>query len=407
MGRHMHQRSTAKLAKASSTSQPHFPVRGEQGDGTPRVTWPSGVVYRNPKPHVKAVHAWHPTLILLPGDRLLATFDLGEAVESLDYRTYFSHSHDGGLSWSQPTPMFEDPHSRRSTHTVRPALLRDGSLVAVGGRFFRDDPEQGICNRNNMGLVEMELFLLRSNDEGRTWSGPEPLTPPLTGPAFEVAHGIVELQDGRWLWPTSTWKGWSGDAPNGMKAVAFVSYDHGKTWPEYIDIFDGYRDGLIHFEQSLVVLPDNRLLACAWVIDERTGQTCDVVYSVADEDLHFKSSCSTGLPGETSKLVVLADGRVACFFRSLEEPGLGTAYVAIHGDQWHTQKQFTAWRGAPTALFGSRSAADELSDLKLGYPSPVALPSGKVMCAFWCRVNDVNEIRWVRVNGNDLDNETQ
>jgi len=354
-----------------------------------------------------AIHAWHPTLMSLPGDRLLATFDLGQAVESLDYRTYFSHSNDGGATWSPPTPMFEDSRSRRSTHTIRTARLRDGSLVAVGGRFFRDDPEEGICNRANMGLVEMELFLLRSSDEGRTWDGPEPLLPPLVGPAFEVAHGIVELRDGRWLWPTSTWKGWNGAAPNGMKAVAFVSYDRGKTWPEYIDIFDGYREGLIHFEQSVVVLPDGRLLACAWVIDERTGRTRDVVYSISGDGRRFNSPTSTGLPGETSKLVVLPDGRAACFFRSLEEPGLGVSWVSIRGDQWITEQRMTAWQGAPTALFGARPAADELGDLKLGYPSPVALPNGEVICAFWCRVNDVNEIRWVRLDSKSRDDESQ
>ena len=146
------------------------------------------------------------------------------------------------------------------------------------------------------------------------WSKPERLIPPLVGPAFEVAHGVIELQDGRWLWPTSTWKGWDGTAPNGMKAVGFVSHDRGKTWPEYIDIFDGYREGLIHFEQSVVVLPDGRLLACAWVLDERTSRTRDVVYAVSDDGRRFSQPRSTGLPGETSKLVALPDGRVVCLF---------------------------------------------------------------------------------------------
>jgi hypothetical protein len=43
-----------------------------------------------------------------------------------------------------------------------------------------------------------------------------------------------------------------------------------------------------------------------------------------------------------------------------------------------------------------------LSELKLGYPSPAVLPDGQVLCAFWCRVNDVNEIRWVRLDCNQI-----
>jgi hypothetical protein len=27
----------------------------------------TGLVYRNPKPYLRAIHAWHPTLVLLDG----------------------------------------------------------------------------------------------------------------------------------------------------------------------------------------------------------------------------------------------------------------------------------------------------------------------------------------------------
>jgi hypothetical protein len=342
-------------------------------------------------------------LISLGGERLLATFDLGQAVESLDYRTYASFSDDCGATWSQPTPLIRDTHPRPSTHTIRTARLTDGSMVGVGGRFFRDNPNEGICNRANMGLVEMELFLLRSDDDGKTWQDPQPLIPPLVGPAFEVAHGVVELPDGRWLWPTSTWKGWDGAAPNGMKAVALMSHDRGKSWPEYVDVFDAYNEGIIHFEQSLVVLPNERLLACAWALDERTGRTRDVMYAISDGGRRFSPPRSTGLPGETSKLVALPDGRAVCFFRSLDVPGLDVAFVALRGDQWHTERRFSVWQGPLTGVLGERSAADELGELKLGYPSPIVLPNGDVMCAFWCRVNEVNEIRWVRLDINELE----
>src|SRR5579859_6079592 len=52
----------------------------------------SGYIYRNPRPHLTAVHAWHPSLVRLSGGNLLATFDLAQAVESLDYHTCQSRS---------------------------------------------------------------------------------------------------------------------------------------------------------------------------------------------------------------------------------------------------------------------------------------------------------------------------
>ena len=147
----MSQSSASKQSKSPPVAQPHFPTRWPDANGEPHTACPTGVLYRNPKPHIKAIHAWHPTLISLGGERLLATFDLGQAVESLDYRTYTSFSNDGGLTWSPPTQIIADSNSRPSTHTIRPSRLLDGTLVAVGGRYFRDDPEEGTLQPSEPG----------------------------------------------------------------------------------------------------------------------------------------------------------------------------------------------------------------------------------------------------------------
>src|SRR5688500_13825050 len=110
-----------------------------------------GVVYRNPMPHLKSVHAWHPSLVRLDGGGLLAGFDLGEAIESLDYRTFTSRSGDEGRTWDAPRLLFVDPVPRRSTHSVRLGRVNDGTLVGLGGRFYRDDPGEGLTNRANLG----------------------------------------------------------------------------------------------------------------------------------------------------------------------------------------------------------------------------------------------------------------
>ena len=75
----------------------------------------TGIVYRNPQPHLRAIHAWHPSLVAFSEKELLAGFDLGQAVESLDYATYTSRSRDGGETWSAPERLFHDATTRRST----------------------------------------------------------------------------------------------------------------------------------------------------------------------------------------------------------------------------------------------------------------------------------------------------
>lgn len=355
-----------------------------------------GVVYRNPKPHLRAIHAWHPSLALLDDGGLLAGFDLGQAVEALDYRTYISRSRDQGKTWDAPRPLFADPVPRRSTHSVRLGRVKDGSIVGFGGRYYRDDAEEGVVNRANLGYVPMDLILLRSRD-GRNWEGPATIEPPLVGPGFEICHRVIELADGRWLAPTATWKGWNGAAPNGMKAIALVSRDRGKTWPEWLTIIDQYDRGVISWEQGLTELTDGRLLAVVWCFDEKSGKSLPNRFALSRDGQVFSTPRENGLQGETAKLHTLADGRVLCLYRRLDKPGLWANLVRIDADNWINLAELAVWQGPASGMKGERTASDELSALKFGFPSMVELPDGSVMAVFWCVEDGIHVIRWARL----------
>jgi sialidase-1 len=361
----------------------------------------TGLVYRNSKPHLRAVHAWHPSLVRLDDGTLVASFDLGQGPESLDYRTYLSRSTDGGQTWGDPVPLLHETTTRRTTHSVRMSRTADGTLLAFGGRFYRDDPEEGLVNRQNLGYVPMDLIWLKSADGGRTWDGPATIPPPLVGPSFETCHPIVELRDGRWLAPTSTWKGWDGAAPNGMKAVALVSHDRGRTWPEYLDVMDDYAHGLTHWEQSLVQLPDGRLLAVAWAFHEQTGRSGPTPYALSADGRTFSPPRPTGLHGQTAKVLSLGDGRVLCLYRRDDKPGLWANLARSDGDRWINLEEAPLWQGAASGMAGRAAAGEELSGLKFGFPSMVRLPDGDVLAVFWCCEECIFNIRWLRVRVGD------
>lgn len=357
----------------------------------------TGLVYRNPKPHLRAVHAWHPSLVLMDDGELVSTFDLGEAVESLNYRTYLSRSQDQGNTWSPPARLFEDPDQRRSTHTVRIGRTADGTLVGFGARFLRDNPEEGLVNRDNLGYVPMELFRLQSDDGGHSWQGPYTIKPPLLGPSFEVCHSIRELRDGRWLAPTSTWKGWDGYAPNGMNAVAFVSHDRGHSWPEFLRVMTAYDQGIIHWEQSLVELPDGRLLSVAWAVEEASGKTLPTPYAISSDARSFGPRRQTGLRAQTAKILCLRDGRIFCLYRRDDKPGLWANLSRIDGDDWINLEERPVWQGCISGMNGHASPGEELSALKFGYPSMVQTPDSHIMAVFWCVEDGIHNIRWVRL----------
>lgn len=358
----------------------------------------NGVVYCNPRPHLKSIHAWHPSVAVLDDGTLLVAFDLGEAVESLDYRTYVSHSADEGKTWSPPKPLLGDEGGRRSTHSVRLGRMRDGSVVGLGGRFYRDDPEEGLTNRANLGFVPMDLLVVRSVDGGRTWDSPTTLQPPLVGPAFEICHRIVDLQDGRWLAPMSTWKGWHGEAPHGMQAIALVSHDRGKTWPEWITVVDQYAQGVVSWEQGLAELPDGRLLSVVWCFDEKAGLSLPNRYALSADGRTFGTPRENGLIGETAKLHTLPDGRVLCLYRRRDRPGLWANLVQIDGEEWRNFAETALWIGPDSGMMGQRSASEELGALRFGFPSMATLPGGDVFAVFWCVKDCVHTIRWVRLD---------
>ena len=357
----------------------------------------TGLVYRNPKPYLRAIHAWHPSIAWLGGGELLAAFDLGQAVESLDYATHLSRSLDGGRSWSAPERLFHESSPRLSTHSVRIGRMRDGTLVGFGGRYYRDDPEEGLVNRENLGYVPMDLIQLTSADGGRTWHGPEVILPPLVGPSFEICHRAIELTDGRWLAPTSTWRGWRGEAPEGMKAIALVSHDRGRSWPEFLTVCDQFALGVISWEQGLTQLADGRLLAAVWSFDERSGQSLSTRFVLSHDGRTFSPPRETGLIGETAKLITLADGRVLCVYRRSDRPGLWANLVRIEGDRWINLAEAPLWQGMASGMHGEGTSSDELSALKFGFPSMVHMAGGDVLLVFWCVEEGVHNIRWQRL----------
>jgi hypothetical protein len=359
----------------------------------------TGLVYRNPRPELRSRHTWHPTLVRFDDGEWLCTYDIAEADVSLDYRTYGSRSTDDGKTWTAPVRVMADPPGRPTTHSVRIARISDGpnEVVAFGGINYRDDPEGHVINVPTLGYSEMFLITLRSHDRGRTWEPFRRIDPPLEGPAFEICHSIVELRDGRWLAPTSTWMGWNGEAPNGMNAILLVSPDKGRTWPTYITEFDRWDEAKIHWEQSVIQLRDGRLLAVAWVVDRDTGEVDATPYTISEDGRTFGVKGLTGFRGQTTKLVELPDGRILAAYRRNDQPGLWATVARIEGTRWVNESTGPLWQGAESGMTGERSRGEELAQLKFGFPQMVVRPDGDVMLVFWCEEDCIKNIRWLRV----------
>lgn len=361
----------------------------------------TGVVYRNPLPHVYARHAYFPSVVLLENGELLAAYSIGQAFESADLHTVLSRSTDQGSTWEYQGRLYDGTKDRITSDTCRLSLGSSGEVIAYVMRHDRSRENVGFLNPDNIGFVEVEQLLFRSSDGGHTWSEPQVIDPPLVGPAFEMNSSIVTLRNGAWLLPTSTWRGFDGYCPNGMKAVAFVSNDEGNTWPTHLDMMVDPEDHLIFWESKIIELSDGRILSAAWVYDQQRKQDRDnhfVISKGAGLDSSFTEPRSCGLKGQTLNLIELAPDRILTVYRRIDEPGLWANLSRMDGEEWVNEAQYPLWGTDRIGLTShSASMAADFAVLKFGAPAFCRLASGDIGVYFWAEEDGISHIHRIHL----------
>jgi sialidase-1 len=360
----------------------------------------TGVIYQNPKPHVKSVHAYFPSVGILPNGKLLATYVLAEAFEAVNARMHAALSSDGGQTWQHAGRICPDKIDDFTSEFGKMAVSIDGQAVANLVRHDRSQhPDEGLANTDNLGFVPTELLTACSTDSGRTWSVPAVVDPPLVGPAFELCSPITFLSDGRWILPTSTWMDWDGNLPNGNRMVAFVSADRGRTWPTYLDVMHSPDDNLIFWESKIVELSDGRLVAVAWCFDRKANADLPNQYAVSrDGGATWSPYQSMGIQGQTLTPCRLPDDRIVCMYRRMDKPGLWAVVSRLEGDRWVNDGWAPLWgsRGDEGTTACEDNMADTFRGLKFGAPSAICLPDGSIFMAFWCYEQNISIIRWFK-----------
>lgn len=357
----------------------------------------TGLIYRNPKPHLYSKHAYFPSVVVLENGEMLASLVVGSAFDSADRHVEIARSLDNGNTWTLEGRMHDTKMDYPFSEGCRIARMDDGELVSFGAFVNRSFHEE-IVNPKTLGFSPTELVMFRSKDKGHSWKGPEKIKPPFFAHAFEICVPIVPLTDGRWSVATSVWKGWNGENPSGLKSVVFYSKDRGKTWPEYAVTMDG-GNSVYHWEQRVVELSDGRLLAVAWVFDESTGKDKPNHYAISNEEgKAFSSPRSTGLIGQTMEICILEDGRILSVYRRMDKPGLWANIARFDdNDEWENLEEICLWKGARKVIEPIKDMAKEFNVLKFGAPCIVKLPDGDYFVAFWCVEDCVSNIRWFRL----------
>jgi hypothetical protein len=361
----------------------------------------TGLIYRNPKSHVRSIHAYFPSVAVMANGEMLATIVLGEAFEATNLRTHVCRSTDNGENWQLEGPIYPGTGKRLTSDCCRLTVLPDGEVVVLMMRYDRTDhSDEGLTNHENLGFVPTELMLLRSTDFGHKWTEPKAFEPPLVGPSFELCSPITVLKDGRWVLPTQTWPGWNGDCPNGIRMVAFVSHDRGKTWPEYWDVMNEPEGRTFFWESKIIEFPDGRLLAGAWAYDDVTSRNRPNQYAISkDGGKTWSRPESTGLEGQTLTPFLVDEERILCVYRRMDKPGLWANLSHLEGNRWVNDDSRLLWGGQTVGLTGaSENMAENFNVLKFGAPCITNLKDKTIFVTFWCVEDCVSNIRWFKLH---------
>jgi len=360
----------------------------------------TGLIYRNPKPHVRSLHAYFPSVVLMANGEMLASIVIGEAFEAANCRTHVCRSANGGATWTLEGPLYPGTPERLTSDGARITALPDGEVVAFLVRYDRSGhPDEGLASHATLGFVPTELLLSRTLDFGRTWSKPGVMQTPLVGPSFELCCPIIPLKDGRWILPTQTWHAWDGYCPNGIKMVAFVSHDRGRTWPGYMDVMQEPAGKVFFWESKIAALPDGRLLAVAWAYDDVAKKDRPNQYALsADGGKTWSAPMSTGLDGQTLTPHVLDDGKILSVYRRMDQPGLWANISQLKADRWVNETELPLWGHQAQGLTSAAAnMARNFNVLRFGAPSITRLLDGTIFVAFWCYEDCVSNIRWFKL----------
>lgn len=354
----------------------------------------TSVIYQNPMPHVRSRHGYFPGMAKLLSGELLTLFVIGQAFEAADSTTFITRSLDGGATWQLQGPLYDKSRlAINASDQMKPTVLTDGTLVAIGYRFHRQDPEQAIAIPGTGGFQPGDNLISYSQDEGRHWAEPEVIErryPEL----IEISGPAIETRPGDLLAVGALFRQSDGSNPSGPVGVLLRSQNKGRTWSDEAQYYRW--GGLTPYEARICEMQPGRLVVILWAYDAvgRKHWPNQVVVS-HDNGGTWSPPIDTGHMGQSSNLLWLGDELLlSCHSHRGGSPGLYLRVIDFRDDQWRVLEEQVVWGASIGQQTRDGQPSDQMfASMRFGQPSIVRLSPTEYLLIHWSIEDGQGKIR--------------
>ena len=345
----------------------------------------SSIIYENPCPQLRSRQSMFPFAAECRDGSIVATMQIGEAFESVDCTSYASVSKDGGVTWSAPYPIFNNSISDiRLSDACKPTLLPDGRLIALGYAFYRENPDYPLGNPETGGLLDDVVFAIISEDNGATWSDPIEIKCSW-GPHIEASAPVTVLKSGAWVTPITGFPGWDAKMTGPICGKLLRSDDEGKTWSDDAVCME-FDEPVTCYEQRVCELESGTLINIGWNENLNTGARMQNHFTASfDGGKTWTKPETTGIMGQASSVCAIGGERLLALHairRDTDRPGIYAYIVDFSDKKWNIVEEALVWEPA-TPIVKDTKMAEIFSFLKFGQPGALLLSDGDILMTHW------------------------
>lgn len=306
---------------------------------------------------------YFPVTIRLNNGDLLTVLRGGAPHIGIKGRLDLVRSTDKGKTWSAPWTAIDEDQDDRN-----PAMgqMRDGSIVLAYCILSGFDSTGLRVSRNRAERKFDGVYLIHSDDNGKTWSKPVRDKAifdfyKLDG-AVSPYGKIVQLKDGTALMAVY----FEFHDARGNESYVFRSRDNGRTWGEPALIGKHYN------ETGIVELKNGKVLAA--LRSEKGGHLA--ISESGDGGRTWSAPAQVTKDNEhPADLIQLTDGRVLMTFGERNAPrGVRALLSKDGGKTWDKSKEVVL--------------ADDAPNVDCGYPSSIEVSKGRVVTLYY-QVDDL------------------